>query len=226
MYPNEYLIRTLVGDYPKFKLNEQSPQNKKILDSSCGDGRNLGLLFKLGYECYATEITREICKKIFLNLKKINTDIPEKNIRLGVNNALPFDDDFFDYIVAWNSIYYLENETQSILENINEHSRVLKQGGRIICCVPTPKCYSLLNAKPINDLMRIKPSLHKKWGGGGVLNNALFYAFKNKKYIKKLFSSQFKNFKWASLNEDCFGLPLKYTIFVCEKNKPLLTKKL
>ena len=77
MSPNEYLIKVLLGNYPKKTsfLNSGSWReefkNIKCLDLSCGDGRNIILLDKLGFDYYATEVNQSICEKVIKNLKKI-----------------------------------------------------------------------------------------------------------------------------------------------------------
>lgn len=38
-YPNEFLVRTMLGKYPELKISHEY-QGKKVLDWACGDGRN------------------------------------------------------------------------------------------------------------------------------------------------------------------------------------------
>ena len=84
MSPNEYLIKVLLGNYPKKTsfLNSGSWReefnNIKCLDLSCGEGRNIILLDKLGFDYYATEVNQSICEKISKNIVKINPSVNSK----------------------------------------------------------------------------------------------------------------------------------------------------
>jgi len=63
---------------------ENQFNNIKCLDLSCGEGRNIILLDKLGFDYYATEVNQSICEKISKNIVKIN---PSVNSKWG-NSAL------------------------------------------------------------------------------------------------------------------------------------------
>ncbi|MDA7700419.1 class I SAM-dependent methyltransferase [Methylophilaceae bacterium] len=80
-------------------------------------------------------------------------------MRTGFNNLLPFSDSFFDFIISWNVIHYLDHYKHDIGENIDETSRVLMKNGYFIGSVPGPGCYSLLGAKKVYaHQVRINPS--------------------------------------------------------------------
>jgi SAM-dependent methyltransferase len=217
LIPNEYVVRAFMGSYPNLCL----PKNfsgKKVCDVSCGDGRNLVFLHKLGLILYGTEVTSEICKKTILNLQGLPCKISAE-IRPGVNSNIPFHDQFFDYCLSWNSIYYLESsDIREIHENISEISRIIKNNGYLVCSVPMSGCYSLKGATFINDsVMEINPIDRAEWGGG-VLNGQYFYQFKNENHIIEIFGKFFENFKFCTLTSNCFGLDLDYLIFVCRRS--------
>lgn len=124
MWPAEWLIRIFKGSYPNLNL----PKNytgKKILDVGCGDGRNLLFLKSLGFKIYGTEISQEIVKRVRENLKMFG--IVDANIVVGTNAYLPFENDFFDYIVSWNVIYYMSS-ARGFEKHVKEHARVAKEG--------------------------------------------------------------------------------------------------
>ena len=85
MQPNEYLLKLLLGNYEgkkNFLEGKDSWHNAfanlKCLDSSCGDGRNIPLLYKLGFLVYATEISSDICKKSYNNVCSAGVNILKK----------------------------------------------------------------------------------------------------------------------------------------------------
>ncbi|MBV8626129.1 MAG: methyltransferase domain-containing protein [Herbaspirillum sp.] len=214
LFPNEYVLRSFVGGYPKLKI-DKNYRGKKICDVSCGDGRNMVLLDKLGFELYGTEVTEKTAQ---ITQQKL-LDHPfaiKSQIKSGTNVDIPFDESFFDYLLSWNAIYYLDNEKSEIGDHVAEYARVLKSGGYMVCSVPTRNCYSLLNCNDLGEhRIRIDPP-ENKWGGG-LLKGTLMYRFDSFEHIEQVFGSHFTNFSWAKLSDDCFGLPLEYFIFVCQK---------
>ncbi len=105
MYPNEYVLRILVGDYPRLslkiqKLDRAERRKKKILDASCGDGRNMRLLHDLGLDVYGTEISEEICNKVNKNLRAVGVADDQINVSVGDNENLAWQDGKFDYLLS------------------------------------------------------------------------------------------------------------------------------
>ena len=225
MQPNEYLLKLLLGGYEgkkNFLEGRNSWHNAfanlKCLDTACGDGRNIPLLSRLGFSVFATEISDAICKKVFENVCSTGISVPKKNIQTGFNNLLPFEDSFFDFLISWNAIYYLDHEKHEISENIDEVSRVLKKGGYFIGSIPGPKCYSLLGAKKVGiHQVQINPPTNSNWGGG-FQKDTFCYLIETQKHLKSILSDQFTNIEISELYWDGFGSsPLHYFMFVGEK---------
>lgn len=133
-YPNEWLVRTLLGAYPNLKLSHDY-HGKNVLDWGCGDGRNIPLLFNCGFNVNAFEITEEICSEVKERIKKF-FDIPIV-IKTGRNNHVPFEDNYFDYIIASSSIYYVDHDSDFV-ENYDELRRVIRRGGVCYYDIATP----------------------------------------------------------------------------------------
>lgn len=222
MYPNEYVLRILVGDYPRLslkiqKLDRAERRKKKILDASCGDGRNMRLLHDLGLDVYGTEISEEICNKVNKNLRDVGVADDQINVSVGDNENLAWQDGKFDYLLSWNAIYYLSSIDADICAHVKEYARVLNQGGTLICSVPSPRCYSLLDAREVKEnVLLLNPQNHSSWGGG-LLESMIFYSFKNNEHIENIFGEYFCDFRFGALSDDCFGLPLDYILFACTK---------
>lgn len=102
-YPAEGVIRILKGRFPDLAMPK--PTSGKILDLGCGDGRHFPLFAQVGLAAYGTEISDSICATLKQNPTTLN--IPFADIQFGVTNQLPFQEEFFDYLLAWNSCYYM-----------------------------------------------------------------------------------------------------------------------
>jgi SAM-dependent methyltransferase len=224
MQPNEYLLKLLLGNYKGKKnfllgkANSQRPFDKlKCLDSSCGDGRNIPLLLKLGFNVFGTEISDQICEKAQNNIRSLGVKLPKANLKKAFNNSLPFKNEFFDFLISWNAIYYLNDEEQEISENFDEVSRVLKKGSYFIASVPGPKCFSILGAKKFSR-SKAFINLQDKSNWSRILNKTAIHLFENKDSLANLLEKKFTNISISELNWDGFGTsPLHYFLFVAQK---------
>lgn len=206
LYPSEYLVRIFQSDQFKQKFKFPNYKNKKLLDMSCGDGRNLKLFYKLKFKTYATEITNKIIKQVKKNI--INSKIIYK---VGNNKKLPFKQNFFDFIVSSHSCYYVDKRG-TIEKNFKEIKRVMKSDSFFVGTIPHLKNYYFDNASELfknhfvvnNDYLNIR-------------NGYVLSAFDNKKNLKKILSKYFKVLGIGILNNNYFGLKEKMFIFVVKK---------
>lgn len=95
--------------------------NKKILDVGAGTGRLTIKLAKLGAEVTALDVSSEILKKLQSKNKKIK-------IIIGDAEAMPFENETFDIVVAAFLIVHLKDPTKFF----DEVYRVLKDDGVFI----------------------------------------------------------------------------------------------
>ena len=102
------------------------------MDMGCGDGRNMSLLHNCGLEIYGVEITREA-------VDMVAEDIAARGIqatfKVGNNTHIPFEDNYFDYVLASSSCYYID-AGETFEDNLKEITRVLKPGGFLIANYP------------------------------------------------------------------------------------------
>ncbi len=111
VYPTEMVVRIFLAKYPE--LNMQKPKkNYKVLDIACGDGRSTVFLCQQGYDVYSTEINQGIIETTGKRLKALSL---KADLRVGRNSSLPFEDGFFDYILACHCCYN-ENDIKKYLE--------------------------------------------------------------------------------------------------------------
>lgn len=208
VYPTEFVVRTFLANYPELKMSKLNVGDK-VLDVGCGDGRNSVFLCEQGYDVYATEITQEICgqtqERVF---KNCNSKI---DIKVGKNSSLPYDDNFFDCILACHSCYYCE-EGETIIDNLKEYSRVLKKNGVLIASVVHSDSYILAGGKREAD------------GTTTILNDPYnnrngyrLHSFANVEDIKDVFSEYFENFSIGQGHNNWFGIDENVWWVVCYK---------
>ncbi len=223
MAPNEYLLKMLLGRYAgKVDLLGSASwrtafQGRRVLDMSCGDGRNAVLLHKLGFDISATEISAEICDRVHRNLANAGIELPRDRLRTGSNAAVPFDPASFDFVVCWNTIYYLDHEEDTIDQALAEVARVMAPGGWFICSVPGPRCYSVLGAHPLGrSRVRLDPVANAGWGGG-LQKDTLYHLFQDQGEVERALAPMFDPVQVSELHWDGFGVPLHYFIFAAQR---------
>jgi SAM-dependent methyltransferase len=161
---------------------------------------------------FATEVTPEVCEITRGKLQK-HADKISVDIRPGLNWDLPFEDGFFDYLLSWNAIYYMENAHGDIRDHVREHARILKPGGYLVCSVPAPGCFSLQDAEELgDDLIRLRST--SKWG---MLSGMIYRRFRDFEDIEAVLGEYFSDFSRCTIRDDCYGLALEYFVFVCRK---------
>jgi len=206
-YPSEYVIRIFKGSYPTLNFNKNF-NKKKICDLGCGDGRNFPLLHECGFSLYGTEITEQIIKKIKKNLSTFNIK-PE--LKIGTNDKIPFQNHFFDFLLSWNSCYYM-GKRLDFDSHAREMARIIKKNGYLILSIPKKTCFIYKGSKKIRvgyQIIKNDPF--------GIRNGEILRIFNDEKEIKKVFSKYFKNFLFASIHDNCFGYNYHWHIVVCQK---------
>lgn len=105
-------------------------RNKNVLSLGCGTGGELSVLLSKGANIYGVdpdEKAIEITKEKLINFN-INTD----NIVLGSSEKIPFNSNFFDFIICNTVLEHVNNVELSISEIV----RTLKIDGK--CLIITP----------------------------------------------------------------------------------------
>ncbi len=207
VYPTEFVVRTLLADYPGLNYPKPQPGNT-ILDIAFGDGRNTVFLCDLGLNVSGIEISGGIIEQTGERLKSLGY---EPDLRVGRNSNIPFEDETFDYILACHCCYYCD-EGDTLLDNLNEYQRVLKPGGALIASVADKTSYIFQNAEAVEDgSMRIAGDPY------GNRNGYRLHGFSSQNDIEEYFSTYFENFSFGHANNDYYGRNEKLFWVVCQK---------
>lgn len=206
IFPQEWIVRIFMGKYPKLDLRDEL-DGKKILEVSCGDGRNFGPLIKSNMEVSATEVTDQIV----YNLAKA---FPKIEFKQALNSFLPFDNNQFDYLLSWNQIYYMgvDKNNLNFSKYLEEFSRVLKSGGKMIVSIPMADSFIFKDSIKVDENYRMVSDDPFKKRNGEIMR-----CFKCEQDIATEFGNNFTNFIFASSINDHFGIQNNWYIFICSK---------
>ena len=155
-------------------------------------------------------ITETIVEKTRRNLKNIGVGA---TIEVGSNHGLPFENNYFDYLLSWNSCYYLGNET-SFDPVVHEFSHVLKPEGTLVMSIPKSSCFIYEGSdehRPGYRIIRNDPY--------EVRNGFVLRMFSSTDKIVQIFSSRFGEFNFGSTEGDCFGLAYDWHFVICQNIK-------
>lgn len=207
VYPTEFVVRTFLANYPQ--LNFKKPAvGDRILDIGFGDGRNTTFLCDQGYVVSGIEITQGIVNQTQERLKKLGQTA---ELRVGRNSSIPFDNEYFDYILACHCCYYCD-EGQTLLDNLHEYSRVLKKDGFLITSVANKLSYIFNNAKELPDGSMI--IMNDPYNNR---NGYRLHAFAATADVEQYFSPLFENFSFGSADNDYYGISERIFWVVCKK---------
>jgi ubiquinone/menaquinone biosynthesis C-methylase UbiE len=106
---------------------------KVVLDIACGEGYGAKLLSEVANQVVGVDISEE-------TIKYAEKKYSSKNLEFKVGSAdeIPFEDNFFDVVVSFETIEHLENHEGMI----SEIKRVLKDDGLLIISSPNKTEYS------------------------------------------------------------------------------------
>jgi SAM-dependent methyltransferase len=207
-YPAENLVRIFKGSYPRLSLDKKYA-GKRICDVGCGEGTNLAFLSTLGFQVAGVEISENVVDQARRNLAQMG--ISTGDLLVGHNASLPFENEYFDYLVSWNTCYYM-GDSRDFESHVREYARVLSSGGFFVCSVPKLSCFIYKNSEDLTGGFRKITS-----DPFGVRNGSVLFSFENEKDIERKFGEYFFDFKFGSIESDCFGYDYHWYLFVAQK---------
>ncbi len=96
------------------------PLGSKILDIGCGTGHLTNWIKQKGFEVYGLEPSQNMYEYAVSNF-------PEIDIQQGISSDMPYPDNFFDLIVLFEVMRYLDKKEN--VATYNEMYRVMKKNG-------------------------------------------------------------------------------------------------
>jgi len=102
----------------------RGPDTRRSLDLGCGMGRHALEFGKEGLESYALDRSESA---VAATRERAGQEGLKVDLRVADFTALPYEDGFFDYVLAWNVIYHGTQE--EVATAIGEVARVLRPGG-------------------------------------------------------------------------------------------------
>jgi SAM-dependent methyltransferase len=208
VYPTEFVVRTFLANYPSLSF-KKGDAGARILDVGFGDGRNTGFLCEQGYDVSGIEITQGIVDQTAARMAALGHDV---ELRVGRNSDIPFDDAYFDYILACHCCYYCD-EGESFDDNLAEYARVLRPGGYLVASVACKTSYIFRDAEELADgSLRIKADPY------GNRNGYRLHAFVEQQDIEKYLSPRFHGFSFGFADNDYYGISERVFWVVCRKS--------
>jgi ubiquinone/menaquinone biosynthesis C-methylase UbiE len=209
VYPVEFVVRAYLGSYPRLRRSEELRQGATVLDLGCGDGRNMPLLSNLGMRVYGVDVTEEICASTRARMQRLGLAV---EIRSGRNCRIPFEDRFFDHLLACHSAYYVDPGTQ-FRDNLVEIARVTQPGGRCVLSLPISTSYIFRGAIDRGDgHMEITSDPY------GVRNGAVLKQFEREQDIESTLAPWFTDCRIGSCRNDFWGIDEHVWTVVCHRN--------
>jgi len=209
VYPVEFVVRAFLGNYPRLSNQANSYAGMRVLDLGFGDGRNMPLLSNLGMKVYGVEIGEDICLRASERMKRLGVEIEAK---VGRNRSIPYDDGFFDHVLACHACYYVDPGTV-FGDNLREIARVLKPGGRFVFSAPIGTSYIMQGARSLGDgHMEITNDPY------GVRNGYVLKKFDQEQEIESALAGMFSDFHIGSCRNDFWGIEEHVWIVVCRRS--------
>jgi SAM-dependent methyltransferase len=208
VYPAEFVVRAYLGNYPRHKTDAKCYAGGRVLDLGFGDGRNMPFLHNLGMRVFGVELSQHICDLTEARMRALGVPI---EARVGTNRAIPFEDGFFDTVLACHSCYYVDQGSQ-FEDNVAEVARVLKVGGNFVFSAPTGTSYLLQRGEDIGDghVVIAKDPY-------GMRQGSIVKKFESEAEIKASFSSLFTDFAIGCCRNDFWGIEEHVWIVVCTR---------
>lgn len=120
VYPAEEVVRFVAYAFPR----EEDRANLRALDLGSGSGRHTVLLSRRGFRTFALDYSLQAAANVRAFLAEEGL---AGNAACGAMDRLPFRNNAFDVILAWESIFY--GDEAAVTRAVAEIRRALVPGG-------------------------------------------------------------------------------------------------
>jgi SAM-dependent methyltransferase len=100
----------------------------RVLDTGCGDGRNLWLLLRLGFTCFGVDRDPTAVERVRRLAGELAPQLPAQNFQAGQLDGLPWDAGSMDAVIC-SAVLYFASDNEHFARIVLELRRVLAPGG-------------------------------------------------------------------------------------------------
>ena len=209
-YPSVFALKMFLGKNPQLNMNNFDFKNKNIVDIGFGDGRDLNLFIKLGFNVYGIEPSLKVVEH---TIKKFNKLKMFPKLFCGTNIDTNLQSSFFDFVYASGSIYYMPDEEKTIIDAFYEAYRICTKDGYFLGTLARNNTHAIHNAEELKpNIFILKDEFYKQREG------QIYYTYENKNQIKKDLSRVgFSNPIIFDYDVNWFGTRETLFMFFCQK---------
>lgn len=151
LYSNNYSIMEYPNDaYIRASYRLLDPQkNNKLLEIGFGSGADMLHNLKRGFECSGAEVSQEAIEITKKRVEEAGFNVDLRKIE--GNGILPFQDEEFDIVVAWQVLCYNNWDTFTTMRN--EIDRVLRPNGIFLGTMTATGDISHQQSKKIDEYL-------------------------------------------------------------------------
>jgi SAM-dependent methyltransferase len=130
MTPEE--LNTELGNLDFFVLDQvlkgRIGKDYRVLDTGCGEGRNLFYFLKNGYDVYGIDHNPVAIKMVKMQARTLKAKADTANFQVGELSSLPYEDGFFQAVLSI-AVLHFANSKSEFRQMISEILRVLHPEG-------------------------------------------------------------------------------------------------
>ena len=182
-YPTETVVQFVFRNFNR-------DGKTKVLDLGCGAGRHVFFMGKENIVPYGVDFSDEGIRYTKELLCTYGMGDYAENMQVASLTKLPYEDQFFDGIVCYGVLYYLD--FASIKKAIKEMERVLKPNGKILLVVRTTEDYRYNKDNELPEEKNTVIINEENEGKCAHSENGMLMHFFEEQELRTLFS-QFKN---------------------------------
>ncbi len=109
-------LRASLGDIDIYLLDQvlrgRLPAGARVLDAGCGAGRNLRLLFRMGYDVFAADANDAAITAVRALAHELAPHTPDDHFRVEPLEAMTFDEESMDVVVSSAVLHFASDDAQ------------------------------------------------------------------------------------------------------------------